>query len=83
MPELGANNLMRMAGFFPSVPAQINFELVFAPVDGQWRLFGLTVALAQAAPVPPAPPPVAASAKKPVPAKNTAPPARKPPAAAN
>jgi hypothetical protein len=81
MPELGANNLMRMAGFFPSVPAQINFELVFAPVDGQWRLFGLTVALAQTAPVPPAPPPAAAAVHKPAPAKKPPPPARKPPAA--
>ena len=45
--------MMRMAGFFPSVATQINFEMLFAPVDGQWRLFGLSVSLGQAAPVAP------------------------------
>jgi hypothetical protein len=43
LPQIEANGMMRMAGFFPSVPAQVNFELLFAPVDGQWRLFGLSV----------------------------------------
>ncbi len=42
LPEIEANGLMRMAGFFPSVPSQVNFELLFAPVDGQWRLFGIS-----------------------------------------
>ena len=53
LPQIEANGLMRMAGFFPSVPTQINFEVLFAPVDGQWRLFGLAVSLGQAAPVAP------------------------------
>jgi hypothetical protein len=73
-PQIEANGLMRMAGFFPSVPAQVNFELLFAPVDGQWQLFGLSVNVGQAAPAPapsppppPAPPP--AVAKQPPPAK--------------
>jgi hypothetical protein len=38
LPQIEPNGLMRMAGFFPSVPSQVNFELVFAPVNGQWRL---------------------------------------------
>src|SRR5205085_647382 len=38
LPQIEANGLMRMAGFFPSVPSQVNFELAFAPVNGQWRL---------------------------------------------
>jgi hypothetical protein len=42
-----------MAGFFPSVPAQVNFELMYAPVDGQWRLFGISVSIGQAAPAAP------------------------------
>jgi hypothetical protein len=53
LPQIEANGLMRMAGFFPSVATQINFEMLFAPVDGQWRLFGLSVSLGQAAPVAP------------------------------
>src|SRR3981189_2857231 len=63
LPQIEANGLMRMAGFFPSVPSQVNFELIFAPVNGQWRLFGLSVSLGQMVPnapdgaPPPAPPP--------------------------
>ena len=63
LPEIEANGLMRMAGFFPSVPSQVNFDLLFAPVDGQWRLFGISVKVGSSAPVAPtlpAPPPVAA-----------------------
>jgi hypothetical protein len=70
LPQIEANGLMRMAGFFPSIPAQVNFELLFAPVDGQWRLFGLSVNLGQAAPAAPAAPAAAApAAKQPPPAK--------------
>jgi hypothetical protein len=83
LPEIVPNGMMRMAGFFPSVPSQVNFELLFAPVDGQWRLFGLSVNVAQSAPVAPAPPapPAAAKehapAKKPAEVKTTPPPAAK------
>ena len=61
LPQIEANGLMRMAGFFPSVPAQVNFELLYAPVNGQWRLFGVSVSLGQTAPAAPqeAPPPAA------------------------
>jgi hypothetical protein len=65
LPEIEANGLMRMSGFFPSVPSQVNFDLLFAPVDGQWRLFGISVKVGSSAPVPPTPPapPPAAAAK--------------------
>jgi hypothetical protein len=60
LPQIEANGMMHMAGFFPSVPSQVNFELIFAPVDGQWRLFGISVSVGQSAPVaPPAPTPPA------------------------
>jgi hypothetical protein len=42
--------MLRITGFFPSVPSQLNFDLWFAPVGGQWRLFGLSVNFAQAPP---------------------------------
>ena len=45
LPQIEANGLMHMAGFFPSVPTQVNFDLSFAPVNGQWRLFGISVAI--------------------------------------
>ena len=53
LPQIEANNMMHMAGFFPSVPTQIKFELLYAPVNGQWRLFGLSVDLGSAAPAAP------------------------------
>ena len=53
LPQIEANGMMHMAGFFPSVPTQVNFEMAFAPVDRQWRLFGVSVSLGQAAPVAP------------------------------
>ena len=62
LPQIDAEGMMRMTGFFPSAPAQINFDLVYAPVNGQWRLFAITVGLGQTAPAAPASP---AEAEKP------------------
>ena len=72
LPEIEQNGMMRMTGFFPSVPSQVNFDLVFAPVDGQWRLFGISVKVGSSAPAAPSPPPPAnaqAAVKKPPTAK--------------
>jgi hypothetical protein len=61
LPQIEANGMMRMAGFFPSVPTQVNFELAYAPENRQWRLFGLAVSLGQAGPIaPPSPEPTPA-----------------------
>jgi hypothetical protein len=71
LPQIESNGMLRMGGFFPSVPTQVNFELVFAPVNGQWRLFGLSVNLGQAAPAAPQPQaaaPPAAKSSPPTPA---------------
>jgi hypothetical protein len=91
LPQIEANGLMHMAGFFPSVPTQVNFDLSFAPVSGQWRLFGISVSIGQsgpAAPEPPSPPtapqrPAPNNAKQLAPAKSApaiklAPPENKP-----
>jgi hypothetical protein len=56
LPQIEASGLMHMTGFFPSVPSQVNFDLLFAPVSGQWRLFGLSVSVASMAPAAPPPP---------------------------
>jgi hypothetical protein len=53
LPQIETNGLMRLAGFFPSIPSQVNFELAFAPVNGQWRLFGISVSVSQTAPAVP------------------------------
>lgn len=63
MPQIEANGMMHMKGFFPSVPSQVNFELLYAPVNGQWRLFGLSVGLGSSAPSAPAAPAPAPGAK--------------------
>jgi hypothetical protein len=72
LAQIEADGMMRMAGFFPSVPQQVNFEMLFAPVSGQWRLFGLSVNIGQSGPVAPQPPSAAAPAPAPHPAKPAA-----------
>lgn len=62
LPEIDKNGMMHFSGFFPSAPAQINFELVFAPVEGQWRLFGISAKLGSLNPVAPTPAPAPAPA---------------------
>ena len=84
LPQIEANSMMHMAGFFPSVPTQVNFELAYAPVDRQWRLFGLSVSFGQAAPVAPPTdqPPPAPQAQAAPPKPNAPPPHAAPPALA-
>ena len=76
LPQIEANGMLHMTGFFPSVPTQVNFDLAFAPVNGQWRLFGISVSIGQSAPAAPPPEPPPAAQKQPSAA------APKPPAAA-
>ena len=53
---------LRLSGFFPSRPKQVDFDLVFEPIEDRWRLFGISVAASDASqavsqsPVPPAQP---------------------------
>jgi cell division septation protein DedD len=65
LPQIEANGLMHMTGFFPSVPTQVNFDLSFAPVNGQWRLFGISVSIGQSGPAAPAPPEPPVAQKQP------------------
>jgi hypothetical protein len=60
LPQLDKDGMMHLAGIFPSMPAQINFNLAYAPVNGQWRLFGISVGLGQTAPAAPQQPAAAA-----------------------
>lgn len=53
-PEMTKDGLLHFAGFFPSASSQIKFDMYFAPVNGQWRLFGLAADVGPAAPVAPA-----------------------------
>jgi len=35
--------MLHLKGYFPGKPVQINFELLYQAVNGQWRLFGISV----------------------------------------
>jgi hypothetical protein len=83
-PAISDKGMLRITGFFPTAPERVNFDLIFQPVRGRWRLFGIAVNTqrvpqAQAAPAPqgtPAPAaetkPAAAEVTKPAPAKKPA-----------
>jgi hypothetical protein len=67
VPALEQNGMLRLTGYIPTQPMQINFDLLFQNVNNQWRLFGISVATpetatgrpqAQAAPEPPKQPSV-------------------------
>jgi len=50
-PALDAEKRLRLTGFFPTRPQQINFDLSFQVVGGQWRLFGISIATPEAPPL--------------------------------
>lgn len=64
-PALDGKGMLRLTGHFPTRPQQIDFDMLFQNVGGQWRLFGIAVATpaAAAAQLPPA-----GQAKAPAPA---------------
>ena len=63
--------MLRVKGWFPGQPLQIDFALLFQQVAGQWRLFGISVnptvpkAAAATAVRPPVPGGVPATASRP------------------
>src|SRR5262245_30824059 len=61
-----AKGMLRLKGYFPGQPVQINFEMLFQAVGGRWRLFGLSV---QPGPAVAAQSASAAHAPKPAPAQ--------------
>jgi hypothetical protein len=76
-PEVNANGLLQITGFFPTAPERVNFDLIFAAVGGRWRLFGISANTstpsAQAVPeAAPADAPKAAAPANPAGAKSTA-----------
>lgn len=76
LPVLYPNGVMRMAGFFPSVPLQVDFDLQFIGVQGQWRLLGISVNVVPATSMAPS-----VEAPRPSPAASVAPSTESPPPA--
>lgn len=44
LPALDQRGFLHLAGYFPTRPQQINFDLLFQDVAKQWRLFGIAIA---------------------------------------
>jgi hypothetical protein len=40
-PEINRGGMLRVTGFFPTRPEQLNFDLIFQSLEGRWRLFGI------------------------------------------
>jgi hypothetical protein len=47
-PFVDGSGKMHLTGTFPTRPLQIGFDLVFQSINGQWRLFAISVATPQA-----------------------------------
>jgi len=45
-PTITENGLLRLVGFFETEPERVSFEMLFQPLGGDWRLFGLAVDVA-------------------------------------
>jgi hypothetical protein len=71
-PEMNAKGMVRITGFLPTSPERVNFDLIFQPVQGRWRLYGIA---ANTEPAPPAPAPAPAAEDS---AKSAAKPTKKP-----
>ena len=50
-PAIDERGIVRLTGFFPSKPEQVNFDLTFQIVDGQWRLLGIGLNTSQEPPI--------------------------------
>ena len=47
-PTVSPQGLLQLVGYLPSQPRRIQFQIVYQPVQGQWKLAGLNVGLADA-----------------------------------
>ena len=75
--SIGPDGRLRATGLYKTAPLQIEFDILFEPVAGQWRLFGLALNAVPAPPADLAPGP-AADAAAPAAADAPAEPAAKP-----
>jgi hypothetical protein len=79
-PVISQQGLLQLVGFFPTQPHRIQFQIIYQPAGGEWRLAGLNVGLAQAAAADAKgadPKAAAAAAKAKAPAAPPTPPAKK------
>jgi hypothetical protein len=53
VPAVNQNGILRLSGYFPTRPLQINFDLFFQTVANRWRLYGISITTPEAAAQPP------------------------------
>jgi hypothetical protein len=51
-PSIGDNGMLRVTGYFPTRPEQVNFDLLYQNVQGRWKLFGIAASTSQPQPAP-------------------------------
>jgi hypothetical protein len=54
VPTIDGNKMLRLTGYFPTIPLQIHFDLLFQNAGDEWRVFAISVATPKA-PSSPAP----------------------------
>lgn len=42
-PKIDDNGMLRLTGFIPTAPQQVNFDLMFQNLNSKWKLFGIAV----------------------------------------
>lgn len=42
-PEFVSSDVLRVTGYYGTSPQQIHFDILLQPVEGAWRLFGISV----------------------------------------
>jgi hypothetical protein len=70
VPALDQKGMLRLTGYIPTRPLQINFDLLFQVVSNQWRLYGISIVTPEATPAQP-------QAQAPAGTKQSTPPAKK------
>jgi uncharacterized caspase-like protein len=48
-PVITEQGMLHLVGYYKTTPQQVNFEVLFQPIQGQWRLFGISVRTTPAA----------------------------------
>jgi len=43
LPALDQRGFLHLAGYFPTRPQQIDFDLLFQDVGNQWRVYGISI----------------------------------------
>ena len=53
VPALDQNSMLHLAGYIPTRPQQINFDLMFQVVGNRWRLYSISIVTPEAVPAQP------------------------------